>query len=987
MATHGASLQTPGRLAPAGPGGRGFHDAFLPDPLEAGPAGAPLAGVGDARASEQGSPRWAPPAGSATLRADLHCHSIASTEADEAVLSAIKCPECFSEPADVFGQATRRGMDFVTITDHDSIEGVKRILDRPNVIVGEEVTCYFPEDRCKMHILVWGITAADHDALQARAADVYQVAEYIEQNRIAHAVAHPVYRQNDVLDTWHLERLLLIFKGFESLNGAHSLLHRDALEPMLDEVTRSRIESLSQKHSLAPRWPEPWKKTRTGGSDDHGLFNIGRTWTEFPAEARTVADVLDCLRDGRCRPGGEAGSSLKLAHNFYGVGIRYFSRQMLPAGAKPTIGTALLQMLVGERRTPRKRDIARMAVGQAYRVAGRKLRSAGRTAGRVIRPLTGRRKAAAPEATRNAAHSVVGRPGTALLMDLFIDSFAARSGDFKPLTEAMGRGDAPLGEHDAVFKLINLMNRDICGGIVGAIEGAAGAGELASMFDVLSAVAAHQFTLLPYYFALFHQNRERHLLPRITGHGRTVSATTLRVAVFTDRFDEPGEVSRFVQAIGAASYGRGKSLTVHTCTANPRLDVPWRKNFVPLVNKPVAAEYGGSLVIPPIAEVLEWADRQQFDAVHIDTAGPMGLCGWMVAKMLRVPLLSTHHVDLSSLVYGLTADWRLTSSAHGLAGWLRSQSAATFVRSRAGKASAVAAGAAAEKLAMLPPGVDESRFHPGLKRADFWSSIGVAEKFRLLYIAPPGRPANLQNLGLLSLALARVVAGRCDVALVIVGEPWVADAVRNEAPRLPIYVRSGAIENDEELAVLMANADLLLDPSRVDLCGQRVVEAQACGLPVLVGDAGATSEVMDDGISGRVLPAGGASASVSVTAAAASGPTSVGPKDLLAWARAWADAIDELLNDEATRLRMARSAPHRVARFARVDGFELFWEEHVKAARAERERDDFGRACPVSPAPAGFGDGPVDGWPAPSTPAASGGGEAAVSQAMEAMSR
>ena len=225
------------------------------------------------------------------VRADLHCHSIASNEADEALLNAIQCPESYSDPIEVYDQARRRGMDFVTVTDHDSIDGVTTLLSRPNVLVGEEVTCYFPEDHCKIHLLVWGHSKADHDAMQAVAQDIYKVAEYVESRRLAHSVAHPVYRQNDILERWHLERLALMFKGFECLNGAHSALHREALEPFIDGLTPQRIAEMSERHGIAPRWPRPWIKARTGGSDDHGLFNIGRTWTEFPADAKTVDDI------------------------------------------------------------------------------------------------------------------------------------------------------------------------------------------------------------------------------------------------------------------------------------------------------------------------------------------------------------------------------------------------------------------------------------------------------------------------------------------------------------------------------------------------------------------------------------------------------------------------------------------------------------------------------------------------------------------------
>src|SRR5687768_10928366 len=139
-----------------------------------------LPGASGADAPDADARRW--------RRADLHCHSDASNKAAEAALNAIHCPECYSRPDEVYAQAKRRGMDFVTITDHDSVEGVLRIVDEHgDVFVGEELTCWFPEDDCKMHVLVYGISREDHDALQSLAENIYDVAEYVERQSIAHA--------------------------------------------------------------------------------------------------------------------------------------------------------------------------------------------------------------------------------------------------------------------------------------------------------------------------------------------------------------------------------------------------------------------------------------------------------------------------------------------------------------------------------------------------------------------------------------------------------------------------------------------------------------------------------------------------------------------------------------------------------------------------------------------------------------------------------
>src|SRR5690242_6990240 len=90
-------------------------------------------------------------------RIDLHCHSLASNRPTDAMLQFIHCPECYSSPDEVYAQAKSRGMDFITITDHDTVDGVLTLDGRPDVLTGEEITCWFPEDHCKMHVLVWGI--------------------------------------------------------------------------------------------------------------------------------------------------------------------------------------------------------------------------------------------------------------------------------------------------------------------------------------------------------------------------------------------------------------------------------------------------------------------------------------------------------------------------------------------------------------------------------------------------------------------------------------------------------------------------------------------------------------------------------------------------------------------------------------------------------------------------------------------------------------
>src|SRR3954470_20010923 len=113
----------------------------------------------------------------ARTRVDLHVHSTASELSRLGVQRTLGLPECATPPEEVYALAKRRGMDFVTITDHDTIDGALQLADRPDAFVSEELTASFAGEPQQVHVLCFGITPGDHEWLQAHAADVEQVAE------------------------------------------------------------------------------------------------------------------------------------------------------------------------------------------------------------------------------------------------------------------------------------------------------------------------------------------------------------------------------------------------------------------------------------------------------------------------------------------------------------------------------------------------------------------------------------------------------------------------------------------------------------------------------------------------------------------------------------------------------------------------------------------------------------------------------------------
>jgi len=284
-------------------------------------------------------------------RMDMHVHSSASEKPVIAAFKSLNCPESYSPPEKVYDLAKSRGMTMVTITDHDTIDGAMTLVERKfeDFIVGQEVTVYFPEDRCKLHVLTWGLTPELHEEIHEYSLrdDVYLFASWLRDRKIAHSLAHPLYVQNDRLTLWHLERCALLFKGFERLNGAHSSAHVRTLDRWLDSITPRKVQQLVNKHKIDAHWSRIWMKAATGGSDDHALLNVGRTFTEVAHdEANPITspeEFIDAVMMCKGTVAGDAGHVSLLAHQLMTVGLNWYGEQihskLRPRGQK--VGAAV----------------------------------------------------------------------------------------------------------------------------------------------------------------------------------------------------------------------------------------------------------------------------------------------------------------------------------------------------------------------------------------------------------------------------------------------------------------------------------------------------------------------------------------------------------------------------------------------------------------------------------------------------------------------
>jgi predicted metal-dependent phosphoesterase TrpH len=245
------------------------------------------------------------------MRCDLHVHSWHSGRTDVPVLEHLG-RECYSEPLDVYERALRRGMDLVTLTDHDDIEGALQLARLPNTFVSEEVTVVLPGGR-QLHVNVFDITEAQHDVLQVRRHDPEALFAYLAEERIPASVNHLFSALTGRRELGDLRLPLRRLPLIEALNGSMPEGHNESARRV------GRAAGLAE----------------VGGSDAHSLAHVARAWTTVP-RARTKAEFLEGLRMGLTVPAGRSGTYARLTTEV----IRIFAAGYTELGRELVAGSA-----------------------------------------------------------------------------------------------------------------------------------------------------------------------------------------------------------------------------------------------------------------------------------------------------------------------------------------------------------------------------------------------------------------------------------------------------------------------------------------------------------------------------------------------------------------------------------------------------------------------------------------------------------------------
>ena len=246
------------------------------------------------------------------------------------------------------------------------------------------------------------------------------------------------------------------------------------------------------------------------------------------------------------------------------------------------------------------------------------------------------------------------------------------------------------------------------------------------------------------------------------------------------------------------------------------------------------------LGFPQYYPLLRLWRGQRPDLVQIVTEGPLGYSAIKAANRLSIPVISDFHTN-----YDQYSRYYLSSLFHLAKHYLRhihNQTRITLVPTRELGRQLAADGY--EKLGLMERGIDADLFHPRHRDERLREQLGVAPDQLLVSLV--ARMAPEKNLHL-AFSAFRAIQQTCPGArFLLVGD----GPERKRLQRLHPDCLFAGMRSGVNLAQHYASSDLFLFPSTSETFGNVILEAMACGLPVVAFDYAAAREYIRSGENG-----------------------------------------------------------------------------------------------------------------------------------------
>ncbi len=246
----------------------------------------------------------------------------------------------------------------------------------------------------------------------------------------------------------------------------------------------------------------------------------------------------------------------------------------------------------------------------------------------------------------------------------------------------------------------------------------------------------------------------------------------------------------------------------------------------------------------------EVAKREQLDLMHAHYAIPHAATAWLAKQMLAheqldMKIVTTLHGTDITLVGQDPSYYTLTKFS------IEQSDAVTAVSSYLRDETYRAFGCGQCDLRVIPNFISTADYHPA---TDDSSRKRLAPKgHRVLVHVSNFRP--VKRIGDVVKIFA-AVRKQLPATLILVGDGPERDGAEQQVDSLGLRKNVRFLGKVESVGDVLRGADLFLLPSATESFGLAALEAMACAVPVVASAVGGVPEVVQDGESGWLAPAG-----------------------------------------------------------------------------------------------------------------------------------
>lgn len=251
---------------------------------------------------------------------------------------------------------------------------------------------------------------------------------------------------------------------------------------------------------------------------------------------------------------------------------------------------------------------------------------------------------------------------------------------------------------------------------------------------------------------------------------------------------------------------------------------------------------GGDADVGLVTRLRRLIRAERPDVIHLHSRRGADVWGGMAGRLEGVPVVLSRRVDNTEARWAVALKYRLYDRVIAISRGIQSVLASE--------------GVPRSKLRCVPSAVDTAQYRPDTSAMDW---------FRAEFGVKPGQPV----VGMVAQLIARkghqtlldampaVVQAHPDVKVLLFGQGPEAEKITTRvaaSPLLTAHVSMAGFRKD--LPKVLPCLDLVVHPAFMEGLGVALLQAAACGVPLIGGRAGGIPEIVRPGVNGELIEPG-----------------------------------------------------------------------------------------------------------------------------------